>query len=61
MSHHMKKGWLIGLITAAILLSMGGCYDQSEETPQPSASPMTPANAEQVSWEENVVLKNMEL
>lgn len=61
MSYHMGKGWLIGLITAAILLSMGGCYEQGEKTPEPSASPMKPVNAEQVSWEETVVLENVEL
>lgn len=61
MSYHRRKGWLIGLLTAAILLSMGGCYDQGEKTPQPSASPMTPANAEQVSWKEKIALETVEL
>ncbi len=48
MSNGSGKGWLIWLVIAAILLSMGGCYEQENEQPRPSASPMAPANAEQV-------------
>ncbi len=58
MSNGSGKGWLIGLVIAAILLSMGGCYEQENEQPQPSASPMAPANADQVCQQENIWLKN---